>query len=206
MTLRIWIINIAAVLSLAVYAEAATLNGECTIRFSGKSTLHDFAGQAVCQPFVLQTEDAESGRQVVRQQVVTVLVSEMDTDNDGRDKKMRAMFDSTSFPEIKGHFADLEPEVVLKQLKATENGQGSLEFDLQIRKITQHIKAKTSLLTIGPEQIVFTMEFPLSLASFELKPPSVMGIIRVADDVQVEVQTTLYRQPSAKGSAAEKEQ
>ncbi len=205
MTLRIWIISIAAVLSLAVYAEAATLDGECTIHFFGKSTLHDFEGQVTCQPFVLQTEAAESGRQVIRQQVVTVLVSEMDTDNDGRDKKMRAMFDSTNFPEIKGHFADLEPEVVLEQLKATENGQGSLEFDLQIRKITQHIKAKTSLLTIGPEQIVFTMEFPLSLASFELKPPSVMGIIRVANDVQVEVQTTLHRQPPAKVSAAEKE-
>lgn len=205
MTLRIWIISIAAVLSLAVYAEAATLDGECTIHFFGKSTLHDFEGQVTCQPFVLQTEAAESGRQVIRQQVVTVLVSEMGTDNDGRDKKMRAMFDSTNFPEIKGHFADLEPEVILEQLKATENGQGSLEFDLQIRKITQHIKAKTSLLTIGPEQIVFTMEFPLSLASFELKPPSVMGIIRVANDVQVVVQTTLHRQPPAKVSAAEKE-
>ncbi len=205
MTLRIWIISIAAVLSLAVYAEAATLDGECTIHFFGKSTLHDFEGQVTCQPFVLQTEAAESGRQVIRQQVVTVLVSEMGTDNDGRDKKMRAMFDSTNFPEIKGHFADLEPEVILEQLKATENGQGSLEFDLQIRKITQHIKAKTSLLTIGPEQIVFTMEFPLSLASFKLKPPSVMGIIRVANDVQVEVQITLHRLPPAKVSTAEKE-
>jgi hypothetical protein len=60
-------------------------------------------------------------------------------------------------------------------------------------------------LTITPEQIVFIMEFPLSLASFELKPPSVMGIIRVADEVRVEVQTTLHRQEPLEVSATDKE-
>ena len=193
MILRTWIFTVVAGLILATSAGATPLDGECSIRFFGKSTLHDFAGQAACQPFVLQTQGDESGRQVIEPTVVAVPVSRMDTDNDGRDKKMWAMFDGTNFPEIKGHFAALDPDVVLEQLKATENGQGSLEFDLQIREVTQHIKANTNVLTITPEQIVFTMEFPLSLASFELKPPSVMGIIRVADEVRVEVQTTLHR-------------
>jgi hypothetical protein len=76
---------------------------------------------------------------------------------------------------------------------------------LQIRDTRQHIKAKTTVLTITPEQIVFIMEFPLSLASFELKPPSVMGIIRVADEVRVEVQTTLQSQEPLEVSAAVKE-
>jgi len=193
MILRTWIFTVVAGLILATSAGATPLDGECSIRFFGKSTLHDFAGQAACQPFVLQTQGDESGRQVIEPTVVAVPVSRMDTDNDRRDKKMWAMFDGTNFPEIKGHFAALDPDVVLEQLKATENGQGSLEFDLQIREVTQHIKANTNVLTITPEQIVFTMEFPLSLASFELKPPSVMGIIRVADEVRVEVQTTLHR-------------
>jgi len=205
MILRIWIISVAAVLLLAINAGAMTLDGDCSIRFFGQSTLHDFQGQVACQPFIMQTEERPTGRQVVQPPVVTVRVSEMNTDNTSRDKKMWAMFDNERFPEIKGQFVGLDHELTLEQLTASDNGEGSLEFDLQIRDTTQHIKAKTSVLTITPEQIVFIMEFPLSLASFELKPPSVMGIIRVADEVRVEVQTTLHRQEPLEVSATDKE-
>ena len=58
---------------------------------------------------------------------------------------------------------------------------------------------------ISPEQIWVIIEFPVSLASFDLKPPSVMGIIRVADEVRVEVQTTLHRQITTEAPASVKE-
>jgi len=205
MILRVWIISFAAVFLLVINAGAMTLDGGCSIRFFGQSTLHDFDGQVACQPFIIQTEEGPTGRQVVQLPVVTVRVSEMNTDNTSRDKKMWAMFDHEHFPEIKGHFVGLDHELTLEQLTSSENDEVSLEFDLQIRDTRQHIKAKTSVLTITPEQIVFIMEFPLSLASFELKPPSVMGIIRVADEVRVEVQTTLQSQEPLEVSAAVKE-
>ena len=205
MTLRIWIWCVAASLIFAVNAGATTLDGDCSIRFFGQSTLHDFEGQVACQPFSMQTEENQLEHKVVQSPVVTVLVSEMNTDNTARDKKMWAMFDQEHFPEIKGQFVELDPELVLEQLAGSENSETSLALDLQIRGVTQRISAKTREVKISPEQIWVIIEFPVSLASFDLKPPSVMGIIRVADEVRVEVQTTLHRQITTEAPASVKE-
>ena len=129
----------------------------------------------------------------------------MNTDNDSRDKKMWAMFDSEIFPEIRGQLVGLDPEKAFEQLESGEFAVENLEIDLQIRGITQRVKAKTRAVKASPEQIGLVIEFPLSLASFELKPPSVLGMIRVADEVRVEVETTLQRQPLTEVPASAKE-
>lgn len=205
MNIRCWIFIAAVSLFLVANAEAATLNGDCSVRFYGQSTLHDFEGQVACQPFIMQTEQSPIGGQVVRAPVVTVRVSEMNTDNASRDKKMRVMFDNEHYPEIKGQLVGLDHELTLEELTSAGNGPGRLEFDLQIKGITQRVKAKAREVKVSPEQIGLIIEFPLSLASFELEPPSVMGIIRVADEVRVEVQTTLHRQPPPEVSLSGKE-
>ena len=205
MKIRIWTFCAAASLILVVNASATTLNGDCSVRFFGQSTLHDFEGQVACQPFIMQTEESSAGRRAVESPVVTVRVSEMNTENTSRDQKMRTMFDHENFPEIKGQLVDFDPEAILRQLESGEIANENLEFSLQIRGITQRIKAKAREVKVSPEQIGVLIEFPLSLASFDLKPPSVMGIIRVADEVRVEVQTTLHRKPPPEVSAAEKE-
>ncbi len=199
--------GITAFLLLATTATALTLEGTCDIRFFGESTLHGFDGQAPCQPFTL-TSDGESGANeekavasegesgksgIIRQPVVKVLVGEMDTDNSSRDKKMYAMFEQDKYPEIQGLFADLDPDVILPQLQATETVAGSLEFNLRIREISLPVQAEISDLVVTPERILFVMEFPLSLASFQLKAPSVLGFIRVDDQVRVEVNVFLRR-------------
>ena len=205
MNLRIWTISVAAVLFFTINAGATAMDGGCSVRFFGQSTLHDFEGQVACQPFIMQTEEGPLGHQVVGQPVVTVRVSEMSTDNTSRDEKMWTMFDGEHFPEIKGQFVDLDPKVAIEQLASQENGDETVEFDLQIREVTQRIRARSREVNISPEQIGVIIEFPLSLASFDLKPPSVMGIIRVADVVRVEVQTTLHRQQPPEVSASVKE-
>jgi len=205
MNLRVWIISFAAVLTLAINAGATNLNGDCSIRFFGQSTLHDFEGQVACQPFIMQTEESQAGHQAAQLPVVIVRVSEMNTDNASRDKKMRAMFDNEHYPEIKGQLVDLDPEAALQQLESGEIADIELEFDLQIRGTTQRIKAKAREVKVSPERIGLIIEFPVSLASFELKPPSVLGIIRVADEVRVEVQVTLRRQQPPEVSAFFKE-
>jgi polyisoprenoid-binding protein YceI len=196
---------VTAFLIFAVNAGATTLDGDCSIRFFGQSTLHDFEGQVACQPFSVQTEENQVGHKVVQSPVVTVHVSEMNTDNASRDKKMWAMFDQEHFPVIKGQFVELDPELALEQLAASDNSEASLALDLQIRGVSQRIVAKAREVKISPEQIGMIIEFPLSLASFDLEPPSVMGIIRVADEVKVEVQTTLHRRITPAVSASVKE-
>ncbi|NOR50639.1 MAG: hypothetical protein GQ530_06380 [Desulfuromonadales bacterium] len=181
-------------LLLAATTPALTLEGSCDIRFFGESTLHGFDGQAACQPFTL-TNEGESGKSgIIRQPVVKVLVGEMDTDNSSRDKKMYAMFEQDKYPEIQVLFADLDPDVILQQLQATETVPGSLEFDLRIREISMPVRAVVRDLVVTPERILFVMEFPLSLTSFQLKAPSVLGFIRVDDQVRVEINVFLRRQ------------
>jgi hypothetical protein len=181
-------------LLLATAASALMLDGSCDILFSGKSTLHNFDGKVACQPFSLTSEGTTETSDILRQPVVKVLVGEMNTGRTGRDEKMRAMFEEEKYPEIQGWFGGLEPVNLLQQLR--ENGvfPETLEFDLQIRQIKQRIKATTRDLIVSPEQVSFMMDFPLSLASFELKPPSVLGFIKVDDQVQVEVKVLLRQQ------------
>lgn len=186
--------SLTVFLLLATTATALTLEGSCDIRFFGESTLHGFDGQVTCQPFTLISV-AETGKSgVIQQPMVEVLVVEMDTDNSARDKKMHAMFEQNNYPLIQGLFADLDPDLVLQQLQTVETTPGHLEFDLRIREISQRVQALTHDLVITPEQISFTMGFTLSLASFQLQPPSVLGFIKVDDQVQVEAKVLLQRQ------------
>ena len=180
-------------LLLATAASALTLDGNCDIRFFGQSTLHGFDGQVACQPFTLSSEGETGKHSIIRQPVITVLVGEMDTDNSSRDKKMHAMFEQDKYPQIQGLFADLDPELLLQQLQAEDETPGQLEFDLRVREINQRVLAATRDLVVTAEQISFTMEFTLSLTSFELQAPSVLGFIKVDDQVQVKVRVFLRR-------------
>ncbi|MDT8443349.1 MAG: YceI family protein [Desulfuromonadales bacterium] len=180
-------------LLLAATASALTLEGSCDIRFFGRSTLHGFDGTAACQPFTLATSGEIGDSGMIQQTVVEVLVEEMDTGNTIRDKQMHAMFEQKSYPKIQGLFTDLDPDVVMRQLQAKDNALSHLEFDLRIRDINQWVQAVTRDLVVNPEQISFTMAFPVSLASFQLQPPSVLGFIKVDDQIQVEVSVVLWR-------------
>jgi len=184
-------------LLLATAASALTLDGSCDIQFFGQSTLHGFDGQVACQPFTLKSEGETGGYGVIRQPVITVLVGEMDTDNSSRDKKMHAMFEQDKYPQIQGLFADLDPEAILQQLHAVDETQGQLGFDLRIREINQRVQSATRDLVVTAEQISFTMEFTLSLTSFQLQAPSVLGFIKVDDQVQVVARVFLQRHSSA---------
>jgi hypothetical protein len=184
---------VLAILLLATYADALTLDGQCEFQFFAKSTLHDFEGKGTCQPFFLNSERMASGEELIKAPSIVVLVNGMDTDNSARDKKMYAMFENQRFPEIKGLFSDLKAETILQQLKDEGDTAGHLDFNLQIRTISKPVAATARDLLITPEQISFRMEFPLSLADFQLDPPSVLGMIRVDDQVRVEVMVVLNR-------------
>ncbi|MGK2904745.1 MAG: YceI family protein [Desulfuromonadales bacterium] len=180
-------------LLVATTATALTLDGNCDIRFFGQSTLHGFEGKVACQPFTLTSAGETGEDKIIRQTVVEVLVVEMDTDNSGRDTKMRDMFEQKSYPLIQGLFADIDPDLVLQQLQGVESAPGRLEFDLRIREISQRVQAMTRDLVMTPEHISFAMEFPLSLTSFQLQPPSALGFIKVKDQIQVKVRVLLQR-------------
>ena len=178
----VWLLSL-----LVLVAGAADLNGTCNIRFSGKSTLHGFNGLASCESFTFDKLKGPGGEPLLGDGMVKIMVVHMDTDNDSRDGKMFKMFDAENFPYLLGHF----PQVNLQQLIARIQSEKSLPFELTIRDITNSVDATLKNIDFSNGLLTFTAEFPVSLASFNLRPPGVLGIIRVADEVQVAVDVTL---------------
>lgn len=175
-------------LALAAPASAATLEGACQVRFFGDSTLHAFEGQGACEPFTLERTDREGVSIILPAQVV-VPVASLDTDISARNKKMRGMFDSENFPKITGSFAEIDPQALIGAWQAT--GSGELPFNLTIREVTRPVTATVKRMNSDAKGLEASFDLDLSLADFGLEAPTVLGIIRVADKVRVEVDVQL---------------
>ena len=119
------LLALALLLLAALPASAQTLDGNCEIRFYGDSTLHAFDGTGACEPFAVTLAVDEAGQRRIAPATITVRVAGLDTDNGGRDKKMRKMFDSENYPLIVGHFVQLDPD---KLLAAWQASPGSYNF------------------------------------------------------------------------------
>lgn len=151
---------------------------EAVIRFSATSTLHDFGGAVAAQSFLLTTV---SNRWVAE---ADVLSGSMDTANDKRDAKMYEMFNTNDYPRLHGKVviaaspSDAPTNAVLS-LKIRDE-----EHDLPVR-ITHWEQTATNLH--------FHAEWRVSLKQYKLKPPSVMGVIRVGDTVTLDAEVTATR-------------
>ncbi len=154
----------------------SALQATADIRFRGTSTLHGFDGSLPSPVFSVQlSEKAGTSAMVVNAEVV-VQVAELTTDNEKRDRKMRTMLNSDEFPVIK---------VSVTDAPVPEGSSGEVTLLLQIRDRSEPVKAMISDWREENGNISFTLTFSVSLKTFELKPPSFMGVIRVGDEVSV---------------------
>jgi hypothetical protein len=117
--------------------------------------------------------------------VVLVPVLGMDTDNERRDRQMRKMFDSERYPHIQGTIPPFDPFRIAAQLAAPPLEGTPLEFDLKIRDVSHRVQASAMNFQETAGEISFEMEFPLSLKTYQLEPPTALGFIRVGDQIQV---------------------
>ncbi len=180
----------------ALPAAALELPGNCRIHFTGSSTLHDFAGDGGCEPFVLQVKNTAEGTAMVAETVLNVPVAVMQTANDGRDEKMRAMFAADRFPRITGILPGGPLTDLRRQLHAAAAGKGGFPLRLRIREIETPVAAKVTRLADSPDGLSFDLEFPVSLGTYHLEPPSVLGLIKVADQVRVTASLKLAPLPT----------
>jgi hypothetical protein len=169
-------ISILLGLSLsASLADTATVSAVVT--FKGTSTLHDFEGGAVSQPSAATfNEDASSGTMRVTAQV-SLNVLDMTTEHGKRDKNMYMMLNEEEFKLITGSLENAEVPMV---------GTGTVALRLKIRDVEQDVAATVSEVAHSDGHITCRMVFPVSLKAFNLKAPSVMGLIKVGDTVEVE--------------------
>ncbi len=190
-----FLLIMALVLSTAP-ALALELRGECRVHFTGSSTLHDFDGTGNCEPFVLRTTETAGGKAVVPETVLTVAVAGMQTGNASRDEKMRQMFGADRFPVIAGVLDGAPLAELRRQLHEANRGAQSLPLRLRIRDVEVPASIRVTQLVDDAGGLSFDLEFPVSLAACRLEPPSVLGLIRVADEVRVKISLSLTPLPT----------
>jgi hypothetical protein len=174
----------------------ATIRGACDVAFLISSTLHDVPGSARCLPFAAVLARDAAGRQVIPSVEVEVPVAGMDTRNKSRDGQMREMFLAERFPRIHAAARDVDVERLRVEIGKGREGNASIDLLLRIRDVERKVRATASNLKESGERVSFDLDFPVSLGEFDLKAPSVLGIIRVGDKVSVKTTFTLTVSPS----------
>jgi polyisoprenoid-binding protein YceI len=165
----------AALPPAAALADHSATSAE--IRFSGSSTLHDFEGTVKSEPFTATfVEDQETGTITVCA-AAGLHVGDMTTDNSKRDNNMFKMLDLAHFKRIEGHMENVVLPV---------EGSSQALLHLKIRDVEHDVTATISKVERNGNEVSCLMKFPVSLRDFNLKGPSVLGLIRVGDTVYVE--------------------
>jgi len=175
-------------LSLVCAGAPAGAAGEhpratCTIAFRGTSSLHDFQGTI---PSVETPLDPASsaGRWNAD---VHVPVAGMETGNAGRDARMREMMGAKKSPEILVVLRDVDPAAVREQRR--------LAGDLTIAGKTHGFVADVSNWQDEPGGASFDVTGNVSLEGYGLEAPSVLGLVRVDDKVEVTVHVDVDTTP-----------
>jgi hypothetical protein len=175
----------AFVFTLAILAHtpahATSMDARCTIAFSGSSTLHDWQGTVPPLRVVPRTAATPGGWDAD----LVIEVADLRTDNNARDERMRQMFDAAHFPEIRAELRGVDP--------AAAQGSGHLPVSLTIRDVTRRLDARLSNWKEDGPRITFDAEVPVSLAAFSLEAPTVLGLVRVADQVLVTAHVVVTR-------------
>jgi hypothetical protein len=173
-----WGISVGSLFIFGAMAFGEPVQGTCEIQFVGTSTLHDFHGSVSNSPFELNFQKSGDTNYSVSG-ILTAAVVEMNTGNIKRDKKMRLMFEETTYPLISVDVGNLIIPAVNAEPLFVRN------IDLTIRNKKLNTQVFICDCQITEESISFNVEFSVSLAAFELKPPNVFGLIKVGDTVDV---------------------
>lgn len=174
-----------------------TWQGQAAVRFSCTSTLHNFSGEVPCETFQCTfVVDPNSGKAAIRADI-DALVQKMNTHNKKRDKNLRKMFQADRFPRIHVTVLDADAERTRPVFQTLLPDQpprekpGTLPLLLKIREVQRPLVGQVSHLQIHADHVSFQMNFEISLKAFNLKPPSVLGLIRVGDRIRLQADVTL---------------
>lgn len=148
------------------------------ISFFGRSTLHAFNGNAHSVSGFLDSDPTAGGLQASGN--IAVDVVNMETGNPKRDRNMKTMFNQQQFPQIfcridamkSEHLVnDKDDEVLVKGVLVIAGREQPLEFKVKLYR--------------SNDRWVVEGTHNISLSRYGLRPPSVIGLIRVFDTVKV---------------------
>jgi len=151
-----------------------------TITFMGKSTTHDFEGKVgnIKGQLLVNDKDASANG------YVQVDVLSLNTGNKTRDNNMYAMFNVKTFPLVSFDIQKADFSNVRQQ-------EGYFQGTLNLHGVSRPLHVKVHVL-VDKDTYECQGTFKVSLQEFGLKAPSVFGIIRVADQVNVQFKVIFH--------------
>jgi hypothetical protein len=147
------------------------------IVFRGTSTLHGFEGSVRSEPFKVELHEDPASQVKSFSTAVSLAAADLTTAHKKRDKNMYKLLDVAHFKVISAS---------IKDALLPNKAESDVEVVLAICGKVQTIPATLSELHVEGEPAALRLAFSVSLKSFGLKPPSVMGLIRVGDIVEVD--------------------
>lgn len=165
-------------LLLTGLAMGARAESAARIEFTGDSTLHGFSGHAESTELAWQR-----GADDTLDVALRVSAGALTTDLSARDKNMWRMLDAAGFPQLAGTLDHLPAA----WLNAPQAEPLTRPLTLTIRDRTLNLPAQVRLLR-DETNALLDVSFTVSLDAYGLRPPNVLGLIRVRDTVQVHVQ------------------
>lgn len=190
---RAFVLAIVAFASLPLHAQQAW-KGEGMIEFQGSSTLHDFKGTVPVPSFELLYTSPGNEQAATVSADVSVKAGKMDTGNRKRDRKMHESMEVTEHPLVQVSVDDLKLSETGAEWKEGMPEPDSIPFTLTLLGKEQDLIAEVASWKETEKRIDFVVEFPVSLSASGIQVPSVIGVIRVGDEIQVKAALTLTLQ------------
>ena len=167
--------RVASVLALMLAGTASAWAAPAShITFTGDSTLHAFSGEATAAAptWIRKTNGAWRVELQVR-------AADLHTGHAKRDHNMWRMLELEQFPTLSGFMEDLpalEP-----------GGSATQALHLLIHGRAVDVPATITAEPVPDGALQLDVHFVVSLEALALKPPVVLGLIRVHDTVDVHV-------------------
>lgn len=184
---------LAFAFTFSAFAQSSEWSGTCKVSFAGKSTLHDFEGTVSAEPFSVKVANFDTPAKALATSVVSVKAAKMDTGNEKRDKAMRKCMEVDTYPEITVSVKDLSPELTSPLMAGPMPEPTVIPFKMSLKGKTHDVSGKVSDWSYREDNISCTVSFPVSLSAAGIKPPSVLGMVKVDDRIEVSAKLSLTR-------------
>ncbi len=168
--------------------------GACVVTFSGNSTLHAFSGNVKAAPFTLTVANSNDPANAKVSGKVIVETAKMLSDNKKRDQKMHECMDAKGHPNIVVEIENLAASAT-KPVQGKVPQPTEIPFTLTLKGKKHQKVGKVSNWSYSEKTIKCTVTFPISLATSGIKPPSVLGVVKVDDTIQISANLSLDRNP-----------
>ncbi|HQW28290.1 MAG TPA: YceI family protein [Verrucomicrobiales bacterium] len=174
-------------------AQTEKWKGSCNVTFTGESTLHNFSGKVAAEPFTVAVTGFDDPASATAACEVVVKAKGMNTDDEKRDDAMHKSLDITTYPEIAVDIAGMKAAETQPAADKPVPRPTVIPFTMRLKGKTHQLTGRFSDWSFDGKVVKCTVSFPVSLKDSGISPPSVLGFIKVKDEIKVSAHLVLTR-------------